>query len=119
MTTTTAPASMTPITIINKILRNKEAAEVLQNENEKDELCGFCQANLKTEDCPSDCPSRDNLCSADYVGRELLSDVFAAVTDEAFERIERFTKRTNRRPTLQEINEIFIVVAYEVGQQSK
>jgi len=117
-TTIRLPAWMTPIDVIDKILREEEAAEASQTET-RPKLCGFCQANLKTQDCPSDCPSWDNLRSADYVGRELLDDVFYAVTDEAFRRIELFKKRTNRRPTLQEINEIFLVVGYEKGNQSK
>jgi hypothetical protein len=102
----------TPVTINDEILLKEEALQ-------KDRLCGFCGANLKTEDCPSDCPSWDNLYSVDCVGTELLSDVFDAIADEATKRVERFTKRTNCRPTLRETNEIFIVVAYEVGKQSK
>ena len=115
MTTTPTPTPMTPVSILDKLLRDEEA---LQTEKEKkDVLCGFCGANLKTEDCPPRCASWQNLHAVDCVGGELLCDVFNAITDEASERIELFKKRTNRRPTLQEINEIFIVVAYEKGKQ--
>jgi hypothetical protein len=84
--------------------------------NNNDVLCGFCGANVKTEDCPNDCPSWDNLSSVDCVSDTELVDVQGAITEKVERRLRLFKERTNRYPTVQETNDITIVAAYEVGK---